>query len=259
MAIIKILAVGDVVGQDAVAYLDGALERIKRALGADFTVVNAENAATGNGLDTQSARALLGAGADVLTTGNHIYRHSGLHSFLEDSSRIVRPLNFPAECPGNGYTVYDTGVARILVMNVQGVTYMEPLSCPFEAVERVLNREKGSYDVAILDIHAEATSEKAAVARYFDGRISAVFGTHTHVQTADARILPKGTGFITDIGMCGPEDSILGVEPGAIIDRLRLHMPKRFDVAKGKISATGALFAVDTANGKTVSVEGVSF
>ena len=123
----------------------------------------------------------------------------------------------------------------------------------------VLNREKGSFDVAILDIHAEATSEKAAIARYFDGRISAVFGTHTHVQTADARILPNGTGFITDIGMCGPENSILGVECKAVIDKLRLHMPRRFDVAKGRISATGALFTIDSSTGRALSAEGISF
>ena len=259
MSIIKILAVGDVVGQEAVSYLDANLGRIKSALGADMTVVNAENAATGNGLDTASARALLGAGADVLTTGNHVYRHASLHSFLEDSAYTVRPVNYPAECPGNGYTVFRAGEVRVLVINALGTTYMEPLACPFETVERVLNREKGSFDVAILDIHAEATSEKAAIARYFDGRISAVFGTHTHVQTADARILPNGTGFITDIGMCGPENSILGVECKAVIDKLRLHMPRRFDVAKGRISATGALFAIDSSTGRALSAEGISF
>ena len=148
---------------------------------------------------------------------------------------------------------------KILVINVLGTVYGDPLASPFDSVERALNREKGSYDVAILDIHAETTSEKAAVARYFDGRISAVWGTHTHVQTADARILPKGTGFITDLGMCGPENSILGVDSRCIINRLRFYMPQKFTVPDGSISATGALFSIDTLNKKTIKVELVRF
>jgi len=259
MSIIKILALGDVVGQGAVSYLEANLQKKISELDADFTVINAENAAIGNGLDKASAQALLGAGADVLTSGNHIFRHSALHSFLEESSRLIRPLNYPADCPGNGYTVCRCGSLKILVMNVMGTIYGEPLACPFDSVERVLARESGGYDVAILDIHAETTSEKAAIARYFDGRISAVFGTHTHVQTADARILANGTGFITDLGMCGPTDSILGVESRCIIEKLRKHMPQKFNVADGEISATGALFDIDTTTKRAISVTAVSF
>jgi len=149
---------------------------------------------------------------------------------------------------------------RILIMNVMGNIYSsEAMNCPFESVERILKREEGGYDIAVLDIHAETTSEKAAIARYFDGRISVVYGTHTHVQTADARILPNGTGFITDLGMCGPDDSILGVDPRCIINKLRLHMPQRFTVPEGKITATGALFEVDLNTKKTVSAQGISF
>ena len=133
------------------------------------------------------------------------------------------------------------------------------MGCPFEAIERALNREKGNYDIAVLDVHAETTSEKAAIARYFDGRINVVYGTHTHVQTADARILPNGTGFITDLGMCGPDDSILGVEPRCIINKVRLHMPQRFTVPEGKVNATGALFELDNFNYRVVSVQPVKF
>ena len=259
MSTFKILALGDVVGQGAVSYLEKNLRKKIMEYGADLTVINAENAAVGNGLDPASAKALLGAGADVLTTGNHVYKHSNLHAFLEDSPYITRPMNYPSECPGNGYTVFKTCGLRILIMNVMGNVYSnEPMGCPFEAVDRVLKRE-GDADISILDIHAEATSEKAAIARYFDGKISAVFGTHTHVQTSDARILPLGTGFITDLGMCGPDDSILGVEPRCIINKMRLHMPQRFTVPEGKITATGALFEIDLNTKKAVSVKTVSF
>ena len=259
MSTFKILALGDVVGQGAVSYLEKNLRKKIMEYGAYLTVINAENAAVGNGLDPASAKALLGAGADVLTTGNHVYKHSNLHAFLEDSPYITRPMNYPSECPGNGYTVFNTCGLRILIMNVMGNVYSnEPMGCPFEAVDRVLKRE-GDADISILDIHAEATSEKAAIARYFDGKISAVFGTHTHVQTSDARILPLGTGFITDLGMCGPDDSILGVEPRCIINKMRLHMPQRFTVPEGKITATGALFEIDLNTKKAVSVQTVSF
>ena len=260
MSTFKILALGDVVGPGAVEYLEKNLRKKISEYGADLTLVNAENAAVGNGLDKASATAILDAGADVLTSGNHIYRHSSLHSFLEDSPYIIRPMNYPSECPGNGYTVFKSCGLRILIMNVMGNTYSsETLGCPFEAVERVLKREEESYDIAVLDIHAEATSEKAALARYFDGRISAVYGTHTHVQTADARILPLGTGFITDLGMCGPDDSILGVEPRCIINKMRLHMPQRFNVPTGSITATGALFEIDLNTKKAISVKLVQF
>ena len=260
MSTFKILALGDVVGPGAVNYLERNLRKKISEYGADITLVNGENAATGNGLDTASANALLDAGADVLTTGNHIYRHSSLHSFLDDSPYIIRPMNYPSECPGNGYTVFKSCGLRILIMNVMGNIYSsEAMNCPFESVERILKREEDGYDIAVLDIHAETTSEKAAIARYFDGRISVVYGTHTHVQTADARILPNGTGFITDLGMCGPDDSILGVDPRCIINKLRLHMPQRFTVPEGKITATGALFEVDLNTKKTVSAQGISF
>ena len=260
MSTFKILALGDVVGQGAVKYLENNLRKKISEYGADLTVINAENAAVGNGLDVSSARALLGAGADVLTSGNHIYKHSSLHSFLEESPYLIRPMNYPAECPGNGYTVFNAAGIRILIMNVSGNVYAnEPMNCPFESVERALTRERDSYDIAVLDVHAEATSEKAAIARYFDGRISVVYGTHTHVQTADARILPKGCGFITDLGMCGPDDSILGVDPKCIINKMRLHMPQRFNVSEGPITATGALFEIDLSTRRAVSVTAVKF
>lgn len=252
----KILTVGDVVGKEAVGYLTQRLGTFKRQHGIDLTVVNGENSAERNGIDPPSASALLDAGADVITTGNHVYRIPAVYSYLDDSDRIVRPVNFPGDSPGRGYTVVDTGSFRALVINVLGSVYMEGAGDAFSSVEAAL-RTAGEYDVSVLDIHAEATSEKAAIARYFDGKINVVFGTHTHVQTNDAQVLPKGTGFITDVGMCGPRDSILGVISDRVIDKLRLHLPARFEYARGNISASGAIFTVE--NGKTISAETVSF
>lgn len=253
----KILTLGDVTGSEAVEYLSRHLRNFKRENKIDFTVVNGENSAKANGIDFASANALLDAGADAITTGNHVYRINAVYDYLDESSFVIRPANFPKGCAGVGYTILDCGFQRVLVMNVLGQTYMEPVGCPFEAVEAILEKEKGNYNVSLLDVHAEATSEKAAIAMYFDGRISAVFGTHTHVQTADARVLPKGTGFITDLGMCGPENSILGVRSDIVIEKLRFHMPKRFEYAVGDIKAHGAVFTVE--NGKTVDVRTVTF
>lgn len=253
----KILALGDVIGSEGVDYLYSKLRAFKRENKIDLTVVNGENSAKANGIDPASANALLDSGADVITTGNHVYRINAVYDYLDGSEFVIRPANYPASCPGVGYTIVDCGFQRILVMNVLGVTYMEPLSCPFEAVEAILEKEKGNYNISLLDVHAEATSEKAALAYYFDGRISAVFGTHTHVQTNDAKILPRGTGFITDLGMCGPENSILGVRSDIIIDKLRLHLPKKFEYASGGIKAHGAVFTIE--NSKCIRAEAITF
>ena len=253
----KILALGDVTGTEAVAYLEKNLRKFKRENEIDFTVINAENSAQYNGVDKDAAERLFDAGADVLTTGNHVYRIGAVYSYLDDCENIIRPANLPGECPGSGYVIFDTGTHRILVMNLLGVTYMEPCASPFDTADAILKRTEGSYDIAIIDMHAEATSEKAALARYLDGRVTAVFGTHTHIQTNDPRILPKGTGFITDIGMCGPDDSILGVMSDRVIDKLRLHMPRRFEYASGKITAHGVIFTLDDKS--VVNAETVSF
>ena len=253
----KLLVLGDVTGSEAVDYVTRKLRTFKRENKIDFTVVNGENAAKGNGLDASAADALLNGGADIITTGNHVFRINAFSEYLEESSSVIRPANFPSGCPGVGYTIVDCGFERVLVMNALGRTYMEPVNCPFETVEAILEKEKGNYNVSVLDIHAEATSEKAAIAQYFDGRISVVFGTHTHVQTSDARVLPSGTGFITDVGMCGPINSILGVRSDIVIEKLRLHMPKKFEYAQGEIKAHGAVFTVQ--NGKAVSTETIAF
>ena len=248
---------GDVVGQDALAYLTDNLRKQKLVHGIDFTVVNGENVAKYNGIDTASAEALLNAGADVITTGNHVYRIPAFCEYLDSSDFVIRPANYPDACAGKGYTIVDCGFKRILVINAIGVINTDMANSPFDTIDEILRRESGNYHLSILDFHAETTSEKAAIARYFDGRIDIVAGTHTHVQTNDARILPKGTGFITDLGMCGPEDSILGVESDIIIDRLRRHASRRFEYAKGEIRAHGVIFTYE--NDRITSVQAVKF
>lgn len=254
---IRILAVGDVVGPTAATLLSKKLWQLRAEYGAHMAVVNAENACFGNGLDAPTAKALLSGGADVLTSGNHIWHKKDIKEYMKHTEQLLRPCNYPPECPGSGYTTVNIEGYRILVINVLGTIFMESLECPFRSVDKILKREEGTYDIALLDVHAEATSEKLALARYFDGRINAVWGTHTHTQTSDTRVLPNGTGFITDLGMTGPENSILGIKNEIIIEKLTQKMPVRFEIAEGDIEMDAALFTIDSDNGKTLSVEGI--
>lgn len=254
---LNILAVGDVVGQEAVALLEQHLWNWRKELGADLAVVNAENAAVGNGLDPDSAARLLHAGADVLTSGNHIFQKKSIYEYLDAHDHVIRPANYPPHCPGSGYTLTDVCGWRALVINVSGTVFLDTLACPFETVDRILDREAGKYDFALLDIHAEATAEKIALARYFDGRISCIWGTHTHVATADEKILPGGSGYITDLGMTGPTDSVLGVETDVVIEKFRTKMPVHFRTAQGGVVMHGALYTLEPSSGKTVSVRRV--
>ena len=254
MSQIRILTIGDVVGPAALETLSTDLFKIKNEHRADFVVVNGENAAPGNGIDVPSAKTLLSSGADVITTGNHVWQKKDIRDFLCDSEQIIRPANFPPSCPGAGYTVRDCLGWRVLVINVMGTVYMEALESPFTAVERILDRERGRYDIAVLDVHAEATSEKIALGHYFDSRVNIIFGTHTHVPTADLRILPHGSGYITDLGMVGPEESVLGVKTEIIIEKMTTKMPVRFEIADGPIMLCGACFTYDTEQKRVTEV-----
>lgn len=256
---INILAVGDVVGMAAARYLQGKLNKIREALGIDLVIVNGENSADGNGILPQSAEAIFDAGADVITGGNHSFRRREVYTYLDDTRYCIRPANMPGAAPGQGYTIIDSDGIRVLVINLLGTMFLDPIESPFTCADRILENQKGKYDIAVVDFHAEATSEKAALARYLDGRVSVLFGTHTHVPTADARILSNGTGFITDIGMTGPADSILGVKSDIVINKFLTHMPSRFDQAQGEIVGAGAVFEIDKQSGKCISVERIDF
>lgn len=255
----KILAIGDVVGTRAVEYLKENLWREREKLSADFVVVNGENATDIHGISGRDAQELLSAGADLITLGNHTYGRRDICALLGDSEAIIRPANYPPLAPGAGYTILNVSGWRILGINVMGTALMESLACPFSTVDRILERERGSYDFALMDIHAETTSEKIALGRYFDGRVAVMFGTHTHVQTADEQILPKGSGYITDLGMTGPTDGVIGTQAACVIEKFRTKMPVRFQVAEGAIQAQGALFTVDPDTARVTEVRRVRF
>lgn len=242
----NVLAIGDVVGDRAVAHLEANLWSVRRANKVNLVVANGENAAEIRGLNAAQASRLLAAGVDVITLGNHTYGQRDLYPVLEAERRIVRPANFPPQAPGMGHTVLPVSGYRVLVMNVCGRAFMEAYADPFAAVENILRREAGNYDFSILDVHAEATSEKLALARYFDGRINIIFGTHTHVPTADECLLPRGTAYQTDLGMTGPTDGVLGVSTEAVLEKFRSLMPVRFTTSPGPVRANATLFTGST-------------
>jgi metallophosphoesterase (TIGR00282 family) len=251
----KILAIGDVVGPAAAEAMCKRLPALKTELGASLVVVNGENACAGNGLDPATARAFFGAGADVITSGNHIWHKRDIRQFLDDCPTLLRPVNYPPVCPGHGSVTVERGGKRVLVINALGTVFMDPFDSPFDAVDRVLEREAGKYDYSVLDIHAEATSEKLAIANYLDGRVNVIFGTHTHVQTADEQILPNGSGYITDLGMTGPPESVLGIKTDIIIEKFRTHMPVRFELAEGPSELQGALFTLGVNTGRAIGIK----
>lgn len=250
----RILCVGDVVATPGCQLLSRLLPVVKRQYGVDVCIVNGENAADGNGLTPTAFRTLMDSGADVVTGGNHIFRRRELYDTLDEHPFLLRPANYPCSAPGRGYCVVDRGRYQVAVVNLMGLVYMEPLSCPFETLDAVL-KELDRPRFCVVDFHAEATAEKKALAYYADGRISALFGTHTHVQTADEQILPSGTGFITDVGMAGPCDSVLGVCPEQSIAKMKDKLPVRFTAAAGPTAMNAVLFTLDDKTGKTVEVE----
>lgn len=252
--IIKVLAVGDIVGLAAVEYLKKNMWKIRELTGADAVIANGENAYDVRGIGCQEAKTLLDSGVDLITTGNHVWGRRDIFRMLDEDPRIIRPANFPASTPGCGNSIINICGYRFLCINAQGTVFLDPLDNPFIAVEKILDAEEGRYDFALLDFHAEATSEKIAMGLNFDGRIHMIWGTHTHVQTADETVLPKGTGYITDLGMTGPVTGILGSAPEPIIERFKTHMPQRFSVAEGETVLCGALFSLDTSAKRCISV-----
>jgi metallophosphoesterase (TIGR00282 family) len=256
----KILAIGDVTGIGGVEHLEAKLWSFRKREGIDLCIVNAENAAFVTGASQEIAERLLFAGADCLTGGNHTLRNRGVFPYLEQSDKMLRPINFGSDAPGSGYTVVDCLGYRVMVICAMGNVHIEPtLDSPFGYIDRLLDREAGRYDLAILDIHAEATGEKLAIAHAYDGRINIIFGTHTHVQTADECVLPKGTGYITDLGMCGESGGILGMSPESVVPRMRSHIGFKFEPATGAPEAQGAIFDLDQSTGRVRSVRRVKF
>ena len=254
----RILCLGDVVGDEGIrALTEGrALSRMRDALSVDLVIVNGENAAPNNGISPDAAAAIFDAGADVVTGGNHSFRQRGIARTLDDERYLLRPANYPDAAPGHGACLIEAAGRRVLVMNLAGCVFMEPVASPFDTADAILAAYAGKYDAAVVDVHAEATSEKLALARYLDGRVSAVFGTHTHVATADAQVLPGGTGYITDVGMCGSHAGVLGVATEPILHKFRVKTPVQFTPASGMRELHGVLFTLDGA--RCVSAEGIT-
>jgi len=252
----KVLCVGDIVGRPGRDALEAHLEGLIKEHNLDFIVVNAENAAAGSGITAKLAKKLLELGCDVLTMGDHVWDQKGVEEILSESDQIIRPINFPEGVPGKGWTVRTTkkGI-KVGVINLLGRTFMRHLvSCPFRALESIVSEIREQTPLIIVDMHAETTSEKMAIGHFIDGQVSALVGTHTHIQTADEKILEKGTAYITDLGMTGPYDSVIGQNKENIIQKFLMSMPLRFHVASGDIKLHGVVIEIDEKTGEAKTI-----
>jgi metallophosphoesterase (TIGR00282 family) len=251
----KILFIGDIVGSPGREAIKKLVVPLKQELQIDFVIANAENASGGSGITSRVAAELFASGADVLTSGDHIWKKTEIFELINQEERILRPLNFPSGAPGRGASVFIAqNGAKVGVININGRVFMEALECPFKAALKAAEELAVETKIIIVDMHAEATSEKIALGWYLDGKVSAIFGTHTHIQTADEKILPKGTAYITDVGMTGPYDSVIGRRVEDVLTRFLSSIPVRFEVAEGNIQLHGALVEIEEVTGKARSI-----
>ncbi len=252
----NIIFLGDIIGKRGRKIVKNLLPRLKSEYDVEFVVANGENGAGGFGLTRETARELLKSGVDVITSGNHIWDKKDIFEELEENPKILRPLNYPEGVPGKGYTVLKTETGKdVCVINLQGRIFMPPIDCPFKAVEKVVNTIGEDIKTILVDFHAEATSEKMAMGKFLDGKVSAIVGTHTHVQTADEKILPGGTGYISDLGMTGPHDSVIGMEYEKSLKRILFQIPLKLSVAKGDLRLNGVFLKIDEKSGKCEKIE----
>jgi len=256
----RILVIGDVTSPKGIDHLEKNLWKFRERNGVDFCVVNGENASFITGISAELADKLLRSGADCITGGNHTLHNKQAYTFLDETREVLRPVNYGDGAPGHGYAILDSMGYRVLVISAMGNIHIEPvLDSPFVYIDRVLRECEGKYDFSVLDIHAEATGEKLAVGFAYDGKINVIFGTHTHVQTADTQILPEGTGYISDVGMCGESGGIIGMLPEVVVEKMRSHLPHRFLPARGACRADGVIFTLNTATGRVTEITPVSF
>lgn len=251
---LNILFLGDIVGNDAVLFVCERLRKIKKENNVSFCIANGENSAKGKGITQDIANSLLNSGVDVITLGNHYNSKKDVNNLFDDKKNIIRPLNLIGNNGGEGSILYDMGKVKIGVINLLGKVFMDEVDCPFKTAENEVEKLKEDTNILIVDFHAEATSEKMAMGYYLDGKVTAVIGTHTHIQTADEKVLPNGTGYITDAGMTGPVNSVLGMDVDVSLKRLLENPKEQFVIAKGKISIQGVLLSVDEKSGKTENI-----
>ncbi|AEF94305.1 Conserved hypothetical protein CHP00282 [Desulfotomaculum nigrificans CO-1-SRB] len=254
----RILMIGDIVGRPGRRAILNSLPDLRSELNIDFVIANGENAAAGHGITKEIAKQLFTAGVDVLTMGNHVWNKKEIIDYIDKEKRIIRPANYPPGTPGLGYNIFPAkdGVL-IAVVNISGRVFMQELDCPFRVVDQVLAEIGDQTNIIIVDFHAEATSEKVAMGWYLDGRVTAICGTHTHVQTADERILPKGSAYITDVGMTGPRDSVIGVTVDSVIEKFITQMPRKFEVADTDYQLNAVVIGVNPQNGLAYEIERV--
>jgi len=252
---LRLLIIGDVVGRSGRRAVKVNLGRLKKELALDMVIANGENAAGGKGITKEVAHELFASGVDVLTMGNHVWNKRETFEYIDGEIRIIRPANYPPGVPGIGAGVFDKcKKAKVAVINLAGRVFLQSIDCPFRKADEILERLAGKVRVVIIDFHAEATSEKVALGWYLDGRVSALIGTHTHVQTADECILPGGTAYITDIGMTGPFNSIIGVKKEMVLDSFITQIPQRFEVATGPFQFNGVVVDIDENSGKATAI-----
>jgi metallophosphoesterase (TIGR00282 family) len=256
---LTILFLGDVVGEPGRSAVIAQLPRLKESLALDFIIVNGENAAGGRGITPKITIDLLRAGVSVITTGDHIWDQKEIIAFIDTEPRLLRPVNYPDGAPGSGSIVLETAKGQVGVINVQARTFMQPiLENPFQALELAVEKMRSQTPVIFVDAHGETTSEKIAIARFLDGKVSAVIGTHTHVQTADEQIFPGGTAFLCDAGMCGPANSILGRAIDPIVNRFISNLPALFPVARGDVRLCGVVVSIDETTGRAMQITRVN-
>ncbi|RNB91794.1 TIGR00282 family metallophosphoesterase [Brevibacillus fluminis] len=252
---VKLLFLGDICGSSGRDMVKEYLPRLKRKFDPTFIIANGENSANGRGITQKIARELYDVGVHGITLGNHTWDNKEIFDFIDQETKMIRPANFPEGTPGNGIMYVKNGSQELAVINLQGRTFLPPLDCPFLTADKLVEQARKRTPYIFVDFHAEVTSEKQAMGWYLDGRVSAVVGTHTHVQTGDERILPNGTGYLTDAGMCGPSDGILGMDREAVLKKFLTQLPVRFEVAGGPTQLNAVLYQLDKGTGKTVKIE----
>ncbi len=255
MIFLRILMVGDVVGRAGRYSFAEHTKILRQEKKIDVVVVNGENIAHGNGITQSTFNEILSGGADIVTNGNHVWDNRDVLKIIDDEPFLIRPANYPEGAPGKGFCIYPYRAKNIGVINLQGRTFLKPLDCPFTCAEEIVKKISEECDIILVDFHAEATSEKIALGYFLDGKVTAVVGTHTHVQTADERILPKGTAYMTDLGMVGPTDSVIGVKVESVVNRFVSCMPSRFDVAEGACTYCALIIDIDDKTNKALAVE----
>jgi len=256
---LKILFIGDIMGNPGRRAVSEILEALRSSVGAQFVIANGENSAGGFGIASVVAKEMFKDGVDVITLGNHTWSQRQSHEYIAQEPRVLRPENYPPGCPGRGWGIYEAenGV-RVGVLSLLGRTFMAPVDCPFRTADNIIEQAKDECDVIIVDMHAEATSEKMALGWYLNGRASAVVGTHTHIQTSDERVLFSGTAYISDVGMTGAHDSVLGMDPEMVIEKFKTQMPGKIKLADGEPTLQAVIIDIDEATGRAVGIKRIS-